>query len=60
MCPVWLQLLLDELVKPDKPIRDYATRFSGINAAMLEKVCGLQEHMTDAVLSLVPCQQQCT
>ena len=33
-----MQVLVDELVKPDRPIQDHNTAFSGITAAMLEPV----------------------
>lgn len=33
-----LQVLADELIKPDNPITNYLTEFSGITPVMMEKV----------------------
>lgn len=39
-----LQVKLDELVKPDKPVTDYRTNITGLAAKDLESVtCSLQD-----------------
>lgn len=48
-------VVLDQLVKPDKPITDYLTPYSGITAAMLENVAttleDVQKRLTEEILT---------
>lgn len=47
------RVIMDELVKPAKPITDYVTAYSGITAAMLDKVTTTLSDVQQKFLSLL-------
>ena len=50
------QILMDELVRPERPITDYNTRFSGITAAMMAGVRTTLAEARGRLAALVPAE----
>ncbi|SPO04250.1 related to ribonuclease H [Cephalotrichum gorgonifer] len=46
-------VVLDQLVKPDKPVTDYVTQYSGITKAMLEPVTTTLQDVQSSLLDLI-------